>query len=209
MNKLPKIFYYLLISACIISISVLILLKNYTLTVTFIIYTLWVLGEKFISIRDEKKSNGEKDQGTVVIYASARLLNLLSCMISVVLLGITSSVLQIIIGSVLIITGAIIRYIAIKRLGKFYSHLIDIKKDHYIITDGIYAYLRHPAYTGMLISTIGLTTTCFSWLSASTLFFGLIPAIYFRMKIEERNLALVPGYAEYQNKTKKIIPFLY
>ena len=51
--------------------------------------------------------------------------------------------------------GSIIRLVAVFALGHRFSGLVAIQPDHKLKTDGIYKHIRHPSYTGLLLSMIG------------------------------------------------------
>ncbi|TDO89325.1 isoprenylcysteine carboxyl methyltransferase (ICMT) family protein [Halanaerobium saccharolyticum] len=112
-------------------------------------------------------------------------------------------------GSILIISGIIIRGLAIKRLGKFFSRDIENWEEQKIIKSGIYKYVRHPAYTGNIIQIIAFPLVLNSYFS---LFFSLITIAGFlwRIKVEEEILIdKLPEYKEYMEETKKLLPKIW
>lgn len=68
-------------------------------------------------------------------------------------IGITPSFLA---GVFLIYAGSAIRVLCFRRLGRYFTFELSFKKDHKLITDGPYAYVRHPSYTGSLLMFIGI-----------------------------------------------------
>ncbi|KAI0685296.1 hypothetical protein BC835DRAFT_1310074 [Cytidiella melzeri] len=58
-------------------------------------------------------------------------------------------------GCVSIVAGVYIRFASQRELGPFFTFEQSVKKDQQLITTGPYAVVRHPAYTGMLLATIG------------------------------------------------------
>ena len=58
-------------------------------------------------------------------------------------------------GAILWAGGAVLRLRTYRDLGRFFRYEISIQKDHQLITNGLYAYVRHPAYTGMLLTNVG------------------------------------------------------
>ncbi|MGL4758410.1 MAG: methyltransferase family protein, partial [Patescibacteria group bacterium] len=115
-----------------------------------------------------------------------------------------------IIGISLVISGIILNQIAVKTLGVFFDRLI-IKDQHQLVTSGIYSQVRHPIYTSYLLLFIGFCTLLQSWLSLAAL--TLVSLVWFgnRISIEEDMLIQEFGkdYQTYQQKTQRLIPFVY
>lgn len=59
------------------------------------------------------------------------------------------------IGSALMASAAYIRVSCYRELGRFFTWELSLKKDQNLVTTGPYAIVRHPAYTGTLLATIG------------------------------------------------------
>ncbi|HVP06407.1 MAG TPA: isoprenylcysteine carboxylmethyltransferase family protein, partial [Candidatus Acidoferrum sp.] len=55
-------------------------------------------------------------------------------------------------GLILIVVGLIIRWTAILTLRTFFTTDVSIAGGHRLMTSGIYGIVRHPAYTGSLLS---------------------------------------------------------
>ncbi|KAF8186385.1 hypothetical protein BJ912DRAFT_852268 [Pholiota molesta] len=58
-------------------------------------------------------------------------------------------------GGVMIIVGTLIRLTTYRYLGRFFRYEASIQKDHQLIVTGPYSIVRHPSYTGFLISHPG------------------------------------------------------
>jgi protein-S-isoprenylcysteine O-methyltransferase Ste14 len=61
-----------------------------------------------------------------------------------------------VLGSALIVCGLFISLWSQWCLGRFWVGGIGLHKGHQLITSGPYRYVRHPLYSGMVISTIGI-----------------------------------------------------
>jgi protein-S-isoprenylcysteine O-methyltransferase Ste14 len=59
-------------------------------------------------------------------------------------------------GSVLIITGSLIRLQSYRTLDRFFTYHVTVRKDHRLVTTGPYSVVRHPAYTGTIMNYCGL-----------------------------------------------------
>ena len=123
--------------------------------------------------------------------------------------GIISPVL-LTIGTTLNVIGLIIAITARRTLADNWSGDIEIKKDHKLITTGIYKYVRHPIYTGVIAMALGTILLIMS--INAFIFFGIISALMiFKLKQEEKLLTkyFPKEYPEYKKRTKGLIPFIY
>ncbi|PPQ95544.1 hypothetical protein CVT26_008569 [Gymnopilus dilepis] len=59
------------------------------------------------------------------------------------------------IGGCMMVIGAILRLTTYRYLGKFFKFEASIQKDHQLVTGGPYSIVRHPAYTGLLLTHPG------------------------------------------------------
>jgi protein-S-isoprenylcysteine O-methyltransferase Ste14 len=78
-----------------------------------------------------------------------------------------------------------------------------------LVTTGVYGIVRHPIYTGLILGTLGLTL-----FRANLLGLALAAAlfIFFDLKSRREELWLCDayaGYADYQRRVKKLIPWIY
>lgn len=110
----------------------------------------------------------------------------------------------------IVMIGLVIRLSAIRQLGRFFSVDLGIHGDHQLIQKGWYRFIRHPTYTGALISFFGLTLM-FQNLVFNLVFIGVILIAYlWRIRIEEGMLLakFEEQYIEYRKSTRAIIPWL-
>ncbi|TAK97054.1 isoprenylcysteine carboxylmethyltransferase family protein [Patescibacteria group bacterium] len=94
-------------------------------------------------------------------------------------------------------------------LGKNWSANIVIKESHELVTSGPYAYVRHPIYSGLILMVLGvvLYVDTLGWLAFFVIFFL---GAYYKARKEEKILTdHFPGYLEYKNKVKALIPFIF
>ncbi|KAJ3823646.1 hypothetical protein F5878DRAFT_546468 [Lentinula raphanica] len=59
------------------------------------------------------------------------------------------------IGNGINLAGTILRVSCYRSLGRLFVFELRIQKDHRLVTDGPYAYVRHPSYTGLILSVCG------------------------------------------------------
>lgn len=114
-------------------------------------------------------------------------------------------------GLFLIAAGIAIRLWAIRTLGKFFTSEVIVQHDQKIIQTGPYRLVRHPSYLGAYTAIIGcsflLQTTVGLIISAIM----MLAAYLYRIHVEEQTLVDEFGadYLQYQEKTARLIPFLY
>jgi protein-S-isoprenylcysteine O-methyltransferase Ste14 len=115
------------------------------------------------------------------------------------------------IGILVIVSGLIIRWIAIFTLKKFFTVDVATGKEQKIIKDGIYKYIRHPSYTGSLLSFLGLGLSFENILTIIIIFIPICISFLFRIRVEEKalNAAFGDEYIQYCIKTKRLIPGVF
>jgi protein-S-isoprenylcysteine O-methyltransferase Ste14 len=114
-------------------------------------------------------------------------------------------------GITLIICGLIVRWFAILSLKHQFTVDVSIRKDHRMIKEGIYRYVRHPAYAGSLLSFFGLGFCFSNYLSLLIISVPICVAFLHRIRIEEEALIQAFGseYLDYRASTKRFIPGIY
>ena len=113
-------------------------------------------------------------------------------------------------GLFLFFAGSLLRLAAVFVLGRRFSGLVAIQPDHQLKTDGLYRYIRHPSYAGLIASMIGLVLI---FRSAIGLIFAVLLFLFLvsRMNDEERFLEAHFGeeYKNYRLKTWRLVPLIY
>jgi protein-S-isoprenylcysteine O-methyltransferase Ste14 len=114
------------------------------------------------------------------------------------------------VGLGMILGGIIIRFIAIATLKKNFSGRLRIREDHTLIKNGIYHWIRHPSYLGLIMTYLGVPVLLSSILGFLVMSL-IIPLLIHRIKLEERMLIERFGteYQEYVEHSKKLIPYIY
>lgn len=95
---------------------------------------------------------------------------------------------------------------------KFFSTLVrlQIDRQHTVVTEGPYKYVRHPGYLGYIIFTLATPIALGAFWGL--IFSGIIGILLIvRTTLEDTTLKKeLPGYAEYTENTKyKLIPLLW
>ncbi len=111
---------------------------------------------------------------------------------------------------VLAVAGLLVAIIARRTLAENWSGAVAIKEEHELITTGLYHYVRHPSYTGVVVMCFG-SVLAFGTLGACIGFLIIILAVSFKLHDEEKLLTehFDGAYVSYKKRTKTLIPFVW
>lgn len=111
-------------------------------------------------------------------------------------------------GLALVVLGIGVRGWAAGTLGRFFTRSITIRDGHCVVTSGPYRFIRHPGYTGLLVSLAGLALTLGNWLGVVLMMVGSVLAQVPRIKAEEAVLEANLGepYRAFERTRKRLIP---
>jgi protein-S-isoprenylcysteine O-methyltransferase Ste14 len=95
---------------------------------------------------------------------------------------------------------------------RFFSAGVRIQRErgHTVVSDGPYAYVRHPGYAGMLAFVVGTPLALGSrWALAPSALYAMVLIV--RTVLEDRTLAAeLDGYAEYRERVRsRLVPSLW
>jgi protein-S-isoprenylcysteine O-methyltransferase Ste14 len=112
-------------------------------------------------------------------------------------------------GLIVAVAGIAFRWYAIARLGRFFTTRVMVASDQTVVDTGPYRLVRHPSYTGALLTVFGILLSNTNWLTLAC-FVLAIPGFAYRIAVEES--ALVGGlgqpYRDYMRRTKRLIPYV-
>ena len=113
-------------------------------------------------------------------------------------------------GFLFVIPGFILMQVAQKHLGRQFSISVTIQKDHELIRNGPYKFIRHPRYLGILVFFMGISIV-FRSLLAIVLVAVLSFILAWRVHAEEMLMQQEFGmeWDVYCKKSWRIIPFIF
>jgi protein-S-isoprenylcysteine O-methyltransferase Ste14 len=113
-------------------------------------------------------------------------------------------------GILLIYAGIALRLYAIHVLGAFFTTAVAVAPGQTVIETGPYRLIRHPSYTGFLITLLGFGLCLTNWLSLLVIMASALIGFSYRIHVEEQVLQEQLGqrYQEYMRRTKRLIPFV-
>jgi protein-S-isoprenylcysteine O-methyltransferase Ste14 len=113
-----------------------------------------------------------------------------------------------IVGVILIAAGIALRLWAILTLGRFFRRIVVIQEGHRVVTEGPYRYVRHPSYSGALLSMLGIGIALGN--VVSILICLVVPALGYISRIPTEEAELERGlgeqYRAYCARTARLIP---
>ncbi len=99
-----------------------------------------------------------------------------------------------VVGLALMCAGIAIRQWAVAVLGEFFTIDVRVHPDQAVIERGPYRWVRHPSYTGMLLTFLGIGLALGNWASLAALIVIPTAGLVVRIRSEER--ALLDGLGE-------------
>lgn len=117
-----------------------------------------------------------------------------------------------VLGFILVVIGIGISVIARINLGTNWTHAASyqIKQEHTLITHGVYLYVRHPIYSGLIFALTGAAMVAQSPIFP-VVFLGMLFFGYRAGRREEKLLMNHFGkqFSAYKKKSKMLIPFIW
>jgi protein-S-isoprenylcysteine O-methyltransferase len=115
------------------------------------------------------------------------------------------------IGISLMLAGLAFRFYAMSILGRFFTYDVAVQAGQTVVEVGPYRRIRHPSYTGALITLVGLGLALGNWPGLFALLVCMGAAYAYRISVEEAALVTALGepYKEYMRRTQRLVPFLF
>lgn len=114
-------------------------------------------------------------------------------------------------GFAITFAGLVLRLWAIRTLGEFFTSTVMVGAGQHVVDHGPYRLVRHPSYTGTILTCLGVSVALASEAGALLVVALVVPAYMYRIHIEERTLVagLGEAYRAYRAHTWRLIPFVF
>ncbi|MES2390542.1 MAG: isoprenylcysteine carboxylmethyltransferase family protein [Acidobacteriota bacterium] len=190
-------------------------------TVYWVLYGLWILSEVFIVLktRTSRSKGNVQDRGSmallwVVIFSSIGVANWFAATRPHNMFqssGLDGGQWLLPLSALVLAIGLAIRWTAIVTLGKAFSVNVAIHHDQKVLRTGIFRFVRHPSYTGLMIVFLAIGLHLRNWTALAFVILPPLAALLYRIHVEEAALngAFGADYADYSRSTKRLIPFVY
>lgn len=107
--------------------------------------------------------------------------------------------------------GIAIRVASILTLRRFFTFSVQVGKEQKLVQSGPYRFLRHPAYTGSILTLLGIAL-CFRSPLGIAVTAAIAAVVYgYRIRVEEREMETSFGdsYRAYERQTWRVLPFIW
>jgi protein-S-isoprenylcysteine O-methyltransferase Ste14 len=110
-----------------------------------------------------------------------------------------------------ILVGVALRWYAIRVLGRFFTRDVATHAGQTVVQEGPYRFIRHPAYSGTLLTLLGIGLTLGNGLALLVVLIGGVSGHLYRVHVEEQALVAALGepYRAYMRGTRRFIPFVW
>lgn len=108
------------------------------------------------------------------------------------------------------IGGLALRTWAVVLLGPWFTWNVTVQAGQQLVSRGPYRVVRHPSYTGALITFVASCVLLRSWVVAALAAVALTLAFLRRIRYEETLLVrTLPGYDAYVSRTSRMLPGIF
>jgi protein-S-isoprenylcysteine O-methyltransferase Ste14 len=93
-------------------------------------------------------------------------------------------------------------------LGHWWTPMPALRQDHRLVTDGIYAHIRHPMYAAHFVWAIAQMLMLHNWIAGFSLLVTILPQYLIRVGAEERLMLdhFGEAYRDYMAHTGRLFP---
>src|SRR5262249_4374628 len=100
---------------------------------------------------------------------------------------------------------------AIYALGAFFTREVRVDSDQPVIDKGPYRLIRHPSFSGGMLSVLGIGLVLGNTISILCVTVFAAIGLAYRIHVEERALCRAIGepYRNYMRRTKRLVPFVF
>jgi protein-S-isoprenylcysteine O-methyltransferase len=179
-------------------------------------YCTWIAFEIWVFSRDRRAARGEKrDGGSIIAIFVFFWLGITAAFMAPHVAPFATIELphaaEFYTAMTLFWLGIVLRLWAILTLGRFFRTRVLVLDDHRLVTSGPYRVLRHPAYTGGLMTIAGLGLAFGNWFSVIGAILGVLIGYGWRIVVEEIALRARFGAAfdDHCRRTWVLIPFVW
>lgn len=181
-----------------------------------ILFWVWSLSEIAIGVvtRTKRSEGNVQDRGSLITLWVVIFPSMAVC--QTIRRTATGSIFQdwhwaLAIGLAILIAGLAIRWTAIVSLGKSFSANVATRATQKLHRTGLFRFVRHPSYLGLLLVFLAVGLRSNSWLGLCIATLPTTAALLYRVRVEEAALVGAFGdeYVGYCRVTSRLIPGVF
>jgi protein-S-isoprenylcysteine O-methyltransferase Ste14 len=110
----------------------------------------------------------------------------------------------------MVVCGIALREWAVLSLSRSFTVVVTILSGQELVRRGPYRWIRHPAYSGSILSLVGFPLSLGTWAGGLLVLVLSLAGYHYRVQIEEKALLEAFGdeYREYMQHTSRFFPGL-
>jgi len=180
------------------------------------LYWIWVGSEVVIAVatRTRRSTGNVRDRGSMLLLWIVILASITACewaryIVPASMFGgarwLRPAALAV------LVAGLAIRWTAILTLGKSFSANVAIRESQKVHRTGLYRFVRHPSYLGLLLVFLAVGLHARNWVSLALAVVPPTFALLYRIHVEEKALREAFGeeYAAYSRETRRLVPGVF
>ena len=181
----------------------------------FVVVGVWIVSDWTIAFRHRGAAKKSQDCGSKHAISAAVVGGILAAALLPLIVSaprVPSPTVAFRAGLGTILFGVAVRQYAVRTLGNGFDLEVTVDADDEVIDSGPYRWVRHPSYTGSLLSLLGVGIAAGNWLSIVVVLATGMAGYGYRIRVEERALydTLGEAYAEYARRTPyRLVPGLW
>jgi protein-S-isoprenylcysteine O-methyltransferase Ste14 len=185
-------------------------------TAFYVVLGTWVLLEWRVTLRSRLNRHGSRaERGSPVwvaafVYAGVGGGFVVAATVPSAEMGDVRGPLFVL-GLVLMVVGIAVRQWAVAMLGRFFTIDVRVHPGQAVVERGPYRWVRHPSYTGFIITFLGIGLALGNWAALAVL--AVVPTVglVLRIRFEERALldALGEPYRRFAATRPHLFPGLW
>lgn len=164
----------------------------------YAVFVPFLLLEWRARVRSRNAGGSSSDRGSVVLIWATVAGGIAGCFVlagSVRSAAITAGRWPLfVIGIVLMVAGIVIRQWAVALLGRFFTIDVRVHEGQTVVDTGPYRWVRHPSYTGLLLTLVGIGLALGNWAGLAVIV--VVPTIGVVNRIHVEEQALLEGLGE-------------
>lgn len=182
----------------------------------YVVLGIFLVLEQRIRLRSLTDREGtRRDRGSLLVVVASAVLGIGgACALAGIVTGAAIREARwplFVVGLALMVVGIVLRQWSIWLLGRFFTVDVRVRPDQTVVDRGPYRWVRHPSYTGILITFAGVGIALGNWIALALAIVLPAAGLVVRIRLEERALleGLGEPYRRYAAGRARLIPHVW